>query len=379
VINYTLKQEAYIEQYFRLGNASAKGWRLNLTGCPYCHDGKSKNPRSHFLFQNNEIGFQCFNCGSKHRFTGSNLSTIANFISKSAWKKAGAILLELKKNKIFPESDLKNQEQLKDEADDDKLELINYKEIDLPDVSINFKMKKEKIAFKYRRKFIENRIKAKQYLEEHGLSEIAKNKELYICMEGDYANRLIFPIYFDNKLISFAARALFPTKTKYLYPPSDENHNDRGTIIYGLDKLFKSEDVKQIFVTESIVDAWIFDGMAVLSKNLTIQQIDIMKSFNFQKKKLIFVLDKDKINFKWDTDLKGLELGKTVLKAKVPEWAVSYPDFTAPTHDISESYKKFGWLETYDKIINGIVSGDTNLTLKVKLANIGIKKKRRKK
>jgi len=377
VINYGIKQEGFITQYFRMGNTSSKGWRQNLTGCPYCHDGRSKNPRSHFLFQHDEIGFQCFNCGRKHRFTGSNINTLANFISKSAWKKVGAILLEIKKEKLFPKAELKDQEELKDEVDDDKIELITYKEIELPDVSINLKMKKDKISIQYRKRFIENRKKAKEYLKNHGLEDISSSKELFICLEGDYSNRLIFPIYFDGKLISFAARALFPTKTKYLYPPSDEDYNDRGRIIYGLDKLFKSEDIKQIFITESLVDAWIFDGMAVLSKNITHEQMEILKSFNFQKKKLMFVLDKDKINFKWDTDLKGLELGKAVLKANIPEWVVSYPKFTSPAKDVGESFEKFGWLETYDMIMNGVVTGDTNLTLKSKLANIGIGKRRK--
>lgn len=377
MINYSLKQEVYIERYFRLGSLSAKGWRQNQSGCPYCHDGKSKNPRSHFLFRNDEIGFQCFNCGAKHRFNGNNINSIAKFISKSAWKKTGAILLELKKEKIFPNSDLKNQEELKEELGEDTLDLIDYKEVELPDVSIKWTTKADKVAPRYRKGFIENKKKVKMYLSEHGLTDIAKNKELYICMEGEYSNRLVFPIYFDGKLISWTARALYPTSAKYLYPPAEDEFNDRGTLVYGLDKLFKAEDVKQIFVTESLVDSWILGGMAVLSKNITQEQIDIMKKFNFQKKRLIFVLDKDKINFKWDTDLKGLELGKAVLKAKVPEWKVSYPLFTTPAKDVGDSYEKFGWLETYDKIMSNIVKGDRDLTLKTKLANVGVGKKRR--
>lgn len=375
MINYNLKQETFISQYFRLGSTSSKGWRQNLTGCPYCHDGRSKNPRSHFLFQNDEIGFQCFNCGGKHRFTGNNINTLANFISKSAWKKVGAILLELKKEKIFPSTNLADQEEVKELLEDDEtLELINYKEIELPDVSIKFRMKKDKIAKTYRQRFIDNRIKAKKYLEEHGLTEISKTKELYICMEGDYANRLIFPIYFDGKLISFAARALFPTKTKYLYPSSDDEHNDRGTIIYGLDKLFKSEDVKQIFVTESLVDAWQLGGMAVLSKNLTKQQIAIMNSFNFQNKKLVFVLDNDTIS-KWDEDLKGAELGKIVFEAKVKNWFVSRPNFGYKIKDVCDSIVKNGWLQTYDIIMSSIVRNTTSLILKTKLNSTNIKRK----
>lgn len=355
MINYGLKQEVFIEKYFRLGSLSAKGWRQNLGGCPYCHDGRSKNPRSHFLFQNDEIGFQCFNCGGKHRFSGNNLNTIAGFISKAAWKKLGAVLLELKKDPIFPASDLKHQEELIEAVDDDFIGLIDYKEVELPDVSIRFKMKIDKIAKSYRHRFIDNKAKVNKYLSEHGLLEISKEKEMFICMEGEYANRLILPIYFDGKLVSWAARALFPTKTKYMYPPSDEHFNDRGTIIYGLDQIFQSEEVQQIQVVESITDAWHMNGMAVLSKNVTREQLDILKYFNFKKKKLLFVLDNDTLN-KWDSDLKGIEMGKIVLKEKQENWFVSQPDFGFNIKDVSDSIVKFGWLHTYDKIFSSIYS-----------------------
>ncbi len=366
MINYGLKQEAFIEKYFRLGSLSSKGWRQNLGGCPYCHDGRSKNPRSHFLFQNDEVGFQCFNCGGKHRFSGNNINTIAGFISKAAWKKLGAILLELKKDPIFPDSDLKNQEHLKEQVDDNFIELIDYQEVELPDVSIKFRMKTDKIAKTYRQRFMDNRMKAKAYLAEHGLTEIAKEKEMFICMEGDYSNRLILPIYFDGKLVSWAARALFPTKTKYMYPPSDEEHNDRGTIIYGLDKIFQSEEVQQIFVTESIVDAWHMKGMAVLSKNVTREQLDILKHFNFQKKKLVYIVDNDKLT-KWDVDLKGAEMGKIVFSEKQENWFVSSPKFGERAKDISDAIVVDGWLSTYDAIMSGIRKTDTGATTELVL------------
>jgi len=372
VINYGLKQEVFIEKYFRLGSLSAKGWRQNLGGCPYCHDGRSKNPRSHFLFQNDEVGFQCFNCGGKHRFSGNNINTIAGFIAKAAWKKIGAILLELKKDPIFPASDLKHQEELIEAVDDDFIELIDYKEVELPDVSIKFKMKSDKIAKTYRQRFLDNKVKVKAYLSEHGLLEISKEREMFICMEGDYSNRLILPIYFDGKLVSWAARALFPTKTKYMYPPSDEHHNDRGTIIYGLDKIFESDEVQQIQVFESILDAWHMNGMAVLSKNITREQLDILINFNFKRKKLLFVLDNDSID-KWDTDLKGAEMGKIVMEEKQDNWAVSQPKFGNNLKDVSDSIVKYGWLHTYDIIFSSIVkkssifSTSSKLKMKMKM------------
>ena len=374
MINYNLKQENFISQYFRLDSPSSKGWRNNLSGCPYCHDGKSKNPRSHFLFTNEEIGWQCFNCGVKHRFGSTNINTLATFISKSAWKKVGAILLELKKDKIFPSVDLKEQEHIKDEVGEDNLELINYKEIELPDVSMPFNMDVSKISRAYQRRFKENKLKATQYLKEHGFTDTNKIKNLYICMEGDYSNRLIFPIYFDGKLISWSARALFPTKTKFMYPPSDENFNERGKIIYGLDKLFKSEDVKQIFVTESIIDAMHLDGMAVLSKNLTKDQIEILKNFNLQNKKLVFVLDNDTVT-KWDTDLKGGELGKIVMNQHQSNWFVSLPNFGQGIKDVSDSIIKNGKLETYDKIMSSFIENSSNLEMKIKLNSSAFKRK----
>lgn len=373
MINYSLKQESFIEKYFRLGSLSPKGWRQNLSSCPYCHDGRSKNSRSHFLFRNDEIGWQCFNCGGKHRFSGSNISTLATFISKSAWKKTGALLLEIKQEKIFPNSSLKDQEEVKDEVDSNVLELIDYKEIELPDVSIKLNTKSEKISPSYRKKFIDNKLKAEKYLIDRGLESKINYKDLYICMDGDYANRLIFPIYFDGKLISWAARALFPTKTKYLYPPSSDEFNDRGRIIYGLDKIFKSHDVKQIFVTESINDAIHLNGIAVLSKNMTKEQINILKEFNFQKKKLVFVLDNDTLT-RWDTDLKGGELGKIVIKEHQDNWFVSLPNFGYGVKDVSESMVKNGFLETYDTIISSFVSDSANISMKMKLKSCMPKK-----
>lgn len=374
MINYSLKQELFIEKYFRLGSVSSKGWKQNLTGCPYCHDGKSKNPRSHFIFRDDGFGWQCFNCGHKHRFNEQNIKTLAGFVSKSAWKKTGAILLEIKKDKIFPSSNLKDQEDIKDEVGEDALKLIDYKEVELPGVSIKYDMPVSKISPFYRKRFNDNKPKVDEYLRKHCLIE---KKDVYICVDGECSNRLIFPIYFDNKLVSWTARALFPTKTKYLYPPATKEFNDRGTIIYGLDNLFKPENVKQIFVTESLADACLLGGMAVLSKNITPEQITILKKFNTQNKKLIFVLDKDKINFKKDNDLKGVSMGKIVLGARQKNWLVSYPKFSTPATDVSESYHRFGWLETYDSIMNGIVKNDIDLTLKSKLVNVNVGKKRR--
>lgn len=371
MINYGLKQEFFIEQYFRLGKVSPKGWRQNLTGCPHCNDGRSKNPRSHFIFTNDEIGWQCFNCGLKHRFSGNNINSLATFISKSSWKKIGSILFELKKEKIFPNSGLKQQEDLKTSLGDDVMALIDYKEVELPGVSLKLDMDISKISKRYREKFKDLRKKAKDYLNNQNLLDCT---DFYICVEGEYSNRLIFPIKFDGVLISWAARALYPTKNKYLYPPSDEFHNDRSRIIYGLDKIFKAENVKQIFLTESITDAQNLNGMAVLSKNISKEQIEILKRFNFQNKKLVFVLDNDKLT-KWDTDLKGGELGKLVLNQNQDNWVVSIPNFGSNIKDVSESIKSNGVLETYDKIMSSFVTDASNMEMKLKLKSKGLKRK----
>jgi hypothetical protein len=374
-MNFQLKQEKFIEYYFNIDNPNQKGWRKNLSGCPYCNDGSSKNPRSYFIFSEEQIGFHCFNCGAKQRFNSKNINSLANFISKSTWNKVGNILLKIKKEKIFPNTNLINQKEIEDNVENEHISLINYKNIDLPDVSILlWETNVDKIAPSYRKSFLYYKDKAIEYLKSKGVYDIAKNKKLYICLEGDFRNRLILPIYFDGKLISYAARALFRTKTKYLYPPTTDEYNERGRIIYNLEKIFKPQNVKQIFVTESIVDSWVFDGMAILSKNITKEQIIILNEFNFHQKQLLFIMDKDKINFK-SNDMKGLELGKKILSLNKNEWKVSYPEFPYPIKDVTESYVELGLLETYDRIINGKIDKMTELMLKSRLGNI---KQRRK-
>jgi len=367
VISYNIKQEQYINSFFTFGKRSSKGWIQNMSGCPYCADGSSKNHRSHFLFSNDEIGFQCFNCGKKHRFSSKNLNYFANFMAKASWKSVGSILLDLKKQIIFPVCNTIDRTDIT--INDNSISnIIDYKEIEFPGIMIPILYTPQQIAPQYKTKFKKNKKLALEYLEKQGLKNHKKIKELFIAVEGEYQNRLIMPIFFETKLISFAARALFPTKTKYLYPPSTDEFNDRGKIIYGLDNLLNSYS-QQFFITESLIDTWVYGGLAVLSKNITNEQIKLLEQLNIQNKKLIFILDKDKINIKYDFDLKGIELGKVVLSTKNPNWKVSYPKFRAGIKDLNESNKLVGKLETYDAVIEGIVSNSTDLLLKTKLAN----------
>jgi hypothetical protein len=359
VKNYSHEQELFIREYFTLSAPNHKGWMKNLSGCPYCHDGASKNPRSYFIFDNDEIGFHCFNCGAKHRFTSKNINSLAKFISLASWKKIGQILLEIKKKKLFPSILIKNQEEIKEENDEIS-KLIDYKEIKLPNNTYDLFMNAAKLNFYERKKFKRVREWAFNYLEQKGVLDIAKNKKLFICLDGEYKNRLIIPIYFDDKLISFSARALFNTKNKYLYPPTDEHHNERSKIIYNLEKLIYSRS-KRIYITESIIDAWILDGMSVLSKNLSNEQIKLLEFFNKLNTELIFVLDKDtNINKK---DKKGLELGLKVFETNNNLWKVSFPKFKSDVKDVSDSYKKYGFLETFDEIFEGIIDNKNELMI----------------
>jgi len=357
VKNYSYEQELFIRDYFTLDNPNHKGWMRNLSGCPYCHDGVSRNPRSYFIFDDEQIGFHCFNCGAKHRFSAKNINSLAKFLSLASWKKVGQILLEIKKRKIFPSIKLKEQDEIKKE-NDEIFKLIDYKEIKFPDKTYDLFMNAVKLKGYERKRFKSVREKAFNYLKEKGVLDVVKDKKLHICLDGEFRNRLIIPIYFDGKLISFSARALFNTKNKYLYPPTDDEHNERSKIIYGLEKLIYNRS-KRIYITESIIDSWILDGMSILSKNLSKEQIELLKFFNKNQTELIFVLDKDdKINKR---DKKGLELGLKVIEQHISYWKVSYPKFKYGIKDVSESYSKYGFLETFDAILEGIVENKSEL------------------
>ena len=50
-----------------------------------------------------------------------------------------------------------------------------------------------------------------------------------------------------------------------------------------------------------------------------------------------------------------------VLEQNDTNWKVSYPRFKHGIKDVSESYSKYGFLETFDEILEGIIDNKSEL------------------
>lgn len=372
---YRLAQETLISQHFSLGQSNARGWRRNDSRCPFCHDGKSGNSRSYFLFTESGIGFNCFNCSSKLKFTSNHhLKNLAMLISRQSHTSVARLELEFRKLELFPKevtlATVLEDEDTGEEGTSGLSTLLDYKEVELPSYCFDVTMKATKINTRFRKSFTKYKDLALEFLKKKGLENHSRVQELKICVDGDWSGRLIMPIYFQKKLVGYGGRALYPSKMKYRYMEATDESNNLGDLIYNLDLMFDMGSSNQVFVTESIFDAWILDGISIFTKDLSPNQQKILELGNLTSKKLIFVLDNDKVKFTKmgeskakANDAKGLTLGKKVLMLGNDNWSVSYPKFMGANKDIGESFSESGLLTTLDCIYSGMMSDSSELHL----------------
>jgi DNA primase len=116
-------------------------------------------------------------------------------------------------------------------------------------------------------------------------------KETYRIKGSDYAGdwmyRIIIPIYYQNKIVSFQGRDV--TNKQYLRYKTLEKEKsivDPKSIFYGLDDL-KNDEI--VGVVEGVFDRWRMGKgfIASLGKNITDNQVKILKQF----KRVFFLID----------------------------------------------------------------------------------------
>ena len=117
--------------------------------------------------------------------------------------------------------------------------------------------------------------KAEEYLAKRKIS----NKNILICTEGDYKNRIIIP-YYNKKgqLIYFNGRYLGESNLRYLGPPKSLGIG-KGDVLYVPDW---PENGEKLYLTEGEFDAMSlrqcgFYSAAFGGKNLSEHQVEIIK------------------------------------------------------------------------------------------------------
>lgn len=88
---------------------------------------------------------------------------------------------------------------------------------------------------------------------------------------GKYKFRIVIPIYFKDRLVSFTTRAVYPAETKYLSCPMQYEVVHHKHILYGMDKA-KGD---RVLVLEGPTDVWRFGpgSVATFGIKYTPQQL----------------------------------------------------------------------------------------------------------
>lgn len=123
-----------------------------------------------------------------------------------------------------------------------------------------------------------HRIKAEEYL----LSRKIPTKDLYVCIKGEYQDRIVIP-YYDRKgsLIYYNARTLSKKESIIKYMKPDSKEINQSSLLYFLNW---PENKTKIYITEGEFDAISlnlagFCGVACGGKFLSSEQTEIVRQY----------------------------------------------------------------------------------------------------
>ena len=324
--------EEVIGRYIPLGNRSSSGW-VTLR-CEVCNDHQHKK-RGGFKFDQNNIGYNCFNCGATFQYDSDK-----PFVSDD--------MVRILRAYGIPDSEFS---QFKLEA----LRVGNRGKPSLPSPdkpAIHWPVPISKPA-----SFIDIReddsiwsTVAKEYLESRNidwqLDSYWINADDGTPFAKAWKARVILPVRnAQGALIFYQGRDLTgKADPKYLSSPTP-----RSNVLYGMRELNANRD-DPLFIVEGIFDAQAVGGVAIFSNKPTKEQIAII---NTSKRRKIYVPDKRG---------RGAVGAKIALRAG---WEISIPDI-GNCKDVSEAMDTYGSLYVKSSLLENSCSGFiADLKLKV--------------
>ena len=219
-------------EYETSGSELSKGW-IGFA-CPWCNDSKS-----HMGYSTKMGMFTCWRCGVKNQ--EKTLNKILNIPFGEVKK--------VVKAHFIPGSEEFSSTKKK------------VKEISLP--NNHGCLKKEH----------------KQYLKGRGFStEDLRQWDLVGSCDKDYPNRILIPIYYQGRLVSFTSRDITgKAKVKAKNCPQEKEGLNYKKTLYGMDYV-KSNT---IIVSEGPFDAWRWGngGVATFGVKVSQAQLDLIKCF----------------------------------------------------------------------------------------------------
>ena len=144
---------------------------------------------------------------------------------------------------------------------------------------------------------------------------------------GRYANRIIIPYTYNNKIVGHTSRFLDNKIPKYI------NEQQPG-YVFNID--IQKPEWQVCILTEGIFDALSIDGIAIMHDEISNEQAQLIASLN---KQIIVVPDRDKTGLKLCD--RALELG----------YSVSLPNWESDIKDVNDAVVRYGKLPTLLSIL----------------------------
>ena len=144
---------------------------------------------------------------------------------------------------------------------------------------------------------------------------------------GRYANRIIIPYTYNNKIVGHTSRFLDNKIPKYI------NEQQPG-YVFNID--VQKSEWQVCILTEGIFDALSIDGIAIMHDDISNDQAQLIASLN---KQIIVVPDRDKTGLKLCD--RALELG----------YSVSLPNWESDIKDVNDAVVRYGKLPTLLSIL----------------------------
>ena len=321
-MNY-INIEDVVRDYVNFSHGtSSKGW--NSVYCAVCGDGsRTKGPRGGWLFSDDMVFYNCFNCGVDGSFDPHRQYPF----SEDMYKIFTSFGIPIKHCYSLIDK--------KEEKRPVKQNKIKFDYMDIPDhfYLLSEAKSNDEVAYRATKHLVEKRLIEPDdfpFFLSTGKTKSSNPKDE--SMARACVNRLIIPAFVNERMIGYEAMALGNQQTKYLGVGSN--------LIHGYNNIF-SFDNSPLFVTEGFFDAFHLNGVAVLTNKITKTQIEILNKTERDK-----VIIPDRLDSHNTLAEKALAL----------EWKISLPDIK-PYKDVSEAIKNYGILHVVDSAMKNIKYG----------------------
>ena len=159
---------------------------------------------------------------------------------------------------------------------------------------------------------------------------------------GRYANRIIIPYTYKNKIVGHTSRFLDNKIPKYI------NEQQPG-YVFNVD--IQKPEWQVCILTEGIFDALSIDGVALMHDDISNEQAQLLASLN---KQIIVVPDRDKTGLKICE--RAMDLG----------YSVSLPDWEPDIKDVNDAVVKYGKLPTLLSILQNATMSKIKIEIRKK-------------